>query len=108
MAFEIKRDDRRPYFRVQLTQNGEPVDLTGATAVRFTMKEGATLKIDGASMVAVDAATGVFEYQWANGDTDTVGDYSVEVEVDWGGSPAILQSFPSTGYFTLTINPDLS
>lgn len=108
MAHEMKRNDLRPYFRVQLKQNGEPADLTGAVAARFIMKEGATLKVDREAMVFVDEPTGVVEYHWALGDTDTTGDYNVEIEIDWGGAPPEYQTFPSTGYFTVSISDDLA
>lgn len=108
MAYEIKRNDLRPYWRVQLTQNGNPADITGAVAARFTMKVGTTgtAKISKAAMTIVDAATGVVEYHWTGTDTDTSGTYNAEVEVDWGGGA--LQTFPSKGYFTITINDDLA
>lgn len=105
MAFEIKRNDRRPRYRVQLTSNGEPVDLTGATNAYFIMKTGTlTNKINRGVMTFVDRATGIVEYAWANLDTDTAGSYNAEVEVDWGGEP---QTFPSKGYFAITIYEDL-
>lgn len=107
MAFEIKRNDRRPRFRVALTANAAPVDLTGAVAVRFIMKAGTTVKVSRLPMTVVTAASGIVEYVWGATDTDTSGDYNVEVEVDWGGTPAELQTFPSTGYFTVKINDDL-
>jgi hypothetical protein len=105
MAFEIKKGDRRPRYRVQLTANGTPVDLTGATGVRFLMKAGTTgtAKVDAAASV-VDAATGIVEYAWALADTDTAGPFNVEFEVNWSGEK---QTFPSSGYFTITINEDL-
>lgn len=105
MAFEIKRNDRRPRWRVQLTANTIPVNLTTATAVTFTMKTGATTKVNKGAMTIVDATTGVVEYPWASGDTDTAGTYNAEVEVSWGGE---FQSFPSKGYFTVTIEDDLA
>jgi BppU N-terminal domain len=107
MAFEIKRNDRRPRFRVQLTSNGDPVDLTDASAARFILKTGTTTKVNKQPMTFVDRATGVVEYAWDATDTDTSGDYNAEVEIDWGGAPAELQTFPSTGYFTVKINDDL-
>lgn len=108
MAYEIKRNDLRPYWRVQLTQNGTPADLTGAVAARFTMKVGTTgtAKINKQAMTIVDAATGIVEYHWVVGDTDTSGTYNAEVEIDWGGTTP--QTFPSKGYFTITINDDLA
>ena len=108
MAFEIKQNDRRPRWRVQLTANGAPVNLTGATTAKFTMMAGTsgTPKVNKGDMTIVDAATGVVEYPWAAADTDTSGEYNVEVEVDWGGGET--QTFPSVGYFTITIEDDLA
>lgn len=105
MAFEIKRNDRRPRFRVQLTANETPVDLTGATAVVFNMKTGTTLVVNKGAMTIIDAATGVVEYAWDADDTTTSGDYNAEVEVNWGGE---FQTFPSSGYFAIKINDDLA
>lgn len=107
MAFEIKRNDRRPRWRVQLTANGSPADITGAVAATFTMKQGASIvKVNKQPMTIIDAAAGIVEYTWAAGDTDTSGTYNVEVEVDWGGGE--YQTFPSKGYFTITVNDDLA
>lgn len=108
MAFVIKRGDRRPRFRVQLTQTtaGEtvPVDITGVSSVKMLMKQGGgALKVNTA-MTVVDATNGIVEYAWGATDTDTSGAYNVEVELDWGGEK---QTFPSEGYFTVTINEDL-
>lgn len=108
MAFEIKRNDRRPRLRVQLTSNSVPVDLTAAVAVRFYMKDspaGAT-KINQLATF-VDRTTGTVEYAWATADTTTAGNFVAEFEVDWGGTPVEKQTFPSTGYFAVTINEDL-
>jgi BppU N-terminal domain len=108
MAFEIKRNDRRPYFRVQLTEGGDPADLSTAVAARFIMKSASTIKINKATMTFVDKPTGVVQYAWGETDTDASGTYNCEVEIDWGGTPAELQTFPSTGYFTVTITDDLA
>lgn len=107
-GFTIKRNDRRPRWRVQLTANGSPVNGTLAANVRFIMKQGSTIKVNKQPMSAVDAANGIYEYIWADGDTDTSGTYTAEVEVDWGGTPAVLQTFPNTGYFSITIEDDLA
>jgi hypothetical protein len=104
MAFEIKRGDRRPRYRVQLTSDGDPVDLTGVTSVRFIMKTGSTIKVDEAADI-ITAASGIVEYAWAAGDTDTSGDYNVEIELDWSGEK---QTFPNSGYFTAKVNEDLA
>lgn len=106
MAFEIKRNDRRPRWRVSLKSNGSPVNLTSAVSAVFTMKSGSTTKINKAEMTFVDRSLGVVEYAWLSGDTSASGDYNAEVEVDWGGGET--QSFPSSGFFTIKINDDLA
>ena len=104
MAFQIKRNDKRPRFRVALTANGDPVDLTAATSAFFIMKAGSTTKVNRGAMTFVDRANGVVEYPWTGTDTDTSNTYNCEVEVLWGTDP---QTFPSSGYFTVTIEDDL-
>jgi hypothetical protein len=108
MAFEIKKNDRRPKWRVQLTANALPVNLTGNSGVKFTMAATAvaTPKVNKQAMTVVDATTGIVEYAWGVSDTDTAGDFLVEVEVDWGGGET--QSFPSKGYFAVTVEDDLA
>lgn len=108
---EMKQNDRRPYYRVHLTQTVDGVEeaanITGYSAVKFTMKTGSgSPKVNKQTMTVLDAATGYVQYAWASGDTDTVGDFNVEVEVDWGGGE--LQTFPSTGYFSVKINTELA
>jgi hypothetical protein len=112
MAFVIKRHDLRPRYRVQLTSSEAstgvqvPVDLTDATSVRFIMTgtKATTPKVD-SSGDFVDRANGVVEYHWSAGDTDTAGDYYVEIEISWSGEP---QTFPSVGFFKCKIVSDLA
>jgi hypothetical protein len=59
-------------------------------------------------MAFIDRSNGVVEYAWGITDTTASGAYTAEVEIDWGGSPAEYQTFPSTGYFTITITDDLA
>lgn len=106
MPFEMKRNDRRPRFRVQLTANELPVDLTPSSAVRFTMRQGPTIIVNKAPMTYITPSTGLIEYPWVAADTAASGNFNCEVEVDWGGGE--LQSFPSLGYFSVTINDDLA
>jgi hypothetical protein len=105
--FSIKRNDRRPYIRMSLGyDDGSAANLAFATGVRFLMRECKTgkLKVSAAAIV-VDAETGLVEYQWAVGDTNTPGKYDVEWEVTWGdGKP---QTFPGEGYNTVEVTADL-
>lgn len=105
-AFPLKRNDRRPRWRVDLTANGVAVDITAATSVTFTMSSSTgTVKVNKGAMTIINATSGTVEYAWAAGDTDTSGAFNAEVEVMWGTEP---QSFPSTGYFAITITDDLA
>jgi hypothetical protein len=106
MAFVMKKGDRRPRYRVSLTVGGSPVDLTGATGVRFIMKTSpaaGSATVDAAATV-VTAASGIVEYAWGPTDTTTSGIYVIEFEVNWAGEK---QTFPSVGYFDCTIADDL-
>lgn len=108
MAFELKVNDRRPTWRVQLTANGEPVDVTGALNIRFTMSTGSPgdpPKVSSEPMDVVEAPNGIVEYAWAAGDTDTAGNYNAEVEVEW--EAGVTTTFPSKGYFLISIFEDL-
>jgi hypothetical protein len=112
MAYEIKRGDRRPHFRVQLLATDPanppakiPVDLTGASSVKFLMgKLGDALTVNSTGTF-IDRVNGIVEYAWGATDTTQSGSFKMEVEVDWGGGEK--QSFPSTGYFDITISDDL-
>jgi hypothetical protein len=105
MALTLKRGDTRPLVDITLTDGDAPVDLTAATSVQFHMAlEPNTLKVD-APMTVVDAAAGHVRYAWAAADTDTAGSYSVEAEVAW--NDGTVQTFPPSGYLTVTITEDL-
>lgn len=85
----IKRGDLLPAIRVTLGSVREGVrtvaNLTGLT-VKFVMrKEGSTEPAIYRALTAgeiIDAANGQVEYQWESGDTDNLGNYLVEFEVE--------------------------
>lgn len=77
------REDRKPDLVLTITDNGVPVDLTGATSIRLiAVRDFTTTVIDAA--VSGDAS-GVITYLWAAADTETVGSLVVEVEITWPG-----------------------
>lgn len=89
MTIQLKKNDRLPLARAELTDaNGAALDLTGAT-VTFKMRRWGTetLKIASASATVIDAPGGVVQYSWAAGDTDTPGTYDGEFVVTYGGLP---------------------
>lgn len=107
--FYIKQHDLEPGLEVQLLSGTTPVDLTMATAALFLMKSRKTgLKATGAMTIAdqsIEANLGVVTYDWQLGDTDTVGEYTAEVQVMWPANKP--QTFPAHSYFTVGIEKDL-
>lgn len=110
--FSIKRGDRKPALRVNLsTRNADgttsAVTLVGAT-VQFRMKApGArTPKIAYAATIE-NSATGTVRYDWQDGDTDTArADYRAEFRVTFADDT--VETFPGRGYLTIEITEDLS
>lgn len=105
----MKQNDLRPVLQIRLLDAKVPVDLTGASAIKFFMSSRKTgLKVQG-TMSAADqnvlATRGVVTYEWQAGDTDTVGDFQAEVQVMWPASKP--QTFPSDGYFIVRITKEL-
>ena len=92
----IKQNDTSPTLDAILTDDdGNPVNVFGAS-VRFHLKKlGATaLKVDAAATV-VDGEAGHVRYALQAGDTDTPGSYKAEFEV----------TFPDGSIETFTNTP---
>ena len=98
MAIKIVQNDTRPPLEFTITQDGNSVDLTGAT-VKFYMKNADTgaVKISGVACTLTDATKGKCRYSWQAADTNTVGTYLGEVEVTFPDSSI------QTGYKQMTI-----
>jgi hypothetical protein len=106
--FNIKQDDLKPNFMMRLLAGDTPLDLTLASQVRFYMGNRSGLVVEGDMIVhdqSIDISRGIVEYAWRPGDTDTVGDFQAEIEVQWqdGG----LQTFPASSYIRIRIQKDL-
>jgi uncharacterized protein YfaS (alpha-2-macroglobulin family) len=81
MAFTIKQNDTSPAIQATLKDgNGSPINLNGADVVIHMKSVDGVLKVN-EQVTIVDADTGVVKYEWATGDTDTVGTYYVEFQV---------------------------
>lgn len=79
--------DLKPDLVVTITDNGQPLSLATAAAVRVIGSfRGATPKFDRAATSYTSG--GVITMEWQAGDTDTAGDLLVEVEIMWPGSKA--------------------
>jgi hypothetical protein len=98
MTIKLVQNDTKPALEFTVTREGSAVDLTGAT-VKFYMKNSDTgaVKINGVACVLTDATNGLCRYNWLAADTNTVGNYTGELEV----------TFPDgsiqTGYKTINI-----
>ena len=113
MAFEIKQGDRRPLFVVVLKDDfGEPteaiVNLTTASSAVFNMRAtgGGAVKVNRGSATITNAAGGEVTYAWGTLDTNTAGAFEAEVELVWNDGKA--ETFPSTGYWTVSIDDDIA
>lgn len=110
--WQMKANDLLPSIQANLTSNGSPVDLTGAT-VKFIMKAAdasfaptaGTTKVNSAGVIVGSATAGVVRYDWTTGDTATPGNYVAEWQVTFSASKP--ETFPTLTYHTITIVADL-
>mgnify|MGYP001029065525 CR=1 FL=1 len=108
--FACKRGDLEPALLVELTSNRVPLDVSAAIGVKFTMTDNAATPtvITGNGVIEDDGSVekrGWVSYPWVAGDTDVVGLYQGEIELEW--SAGRVQSFPAEGYLTVKITEDL-
>lgn len=107
-TFYIKQGDRLPPVEAALQRaDGTAVTLAGAT-VKFLMRVRGTVApvVVDAAAVVVDAGTGQVRYDWADGDTATVGDYDAEFEVTVTASGK-KQTVPNNGYLRVKVRDDI-
>lgn len=106
-SFTIKRGDDLPNFSTTLQDsNGSAVDLSGDTITFNMQKEGSTgLKIDGGSVAILTPSSGEVQYNWdGTADTDEAGNFKAEFVRDDGSN---VETYPSDGFITITIEDDL-
>lgn len=91
-------------------ENGNPVDLTGAT-VRFHLAPvttNGTAVLDAAATVvqAGSASMGVVKYTWVAGNTGVAGLYLAEWQVTYSGGS--VQTFPNGSYVLVRITEQVA
>lgn len=100
----LKAGDRLPHVLMHLTgPDGTAVALPDGTAVQFHMrprKAGASPTLDAAATI-IDADSGLVDFAWRAGDTDTPGLFWGEFEVTFPGG--LVQTFPGDGDIPITI-----
>lgn len=106
MAFSIKQNDTSPSLQATLKDASlSPIDLTGAS-VQFHMKSvDGTVKVD-AAMDIVTPLSGLVQYDWQAGDTDTVGTYYVEFQVTY--ADLAVETFPNNGSLSVNVVRELN
>ena len=102
----MKQGDRRPAMIATLgTLNPDgtvtPDDLTGMTVVLNMSLGNKPIIVDGACVINNPPTAGVVQYNWANGDTNTVGDCDAEFKVTDGSGLA--KRYPNTDNFVVKI-----
>ena len=112
---EMKAHDRLPVLEATLGFLAAPsadADLAatlaaGGTTVSFIMKKktGASATKVNAAATIVDAATRLVRYSWIAADTTEAGEFNGEFEVTRADGK--VQTFPTSGYIDILINPDL-
>lgn len=101
-SFYLKAGDTSPALRATLQNpDGTAVDLTGATVVFNMRSSGNTVLISRVACSIVTAASGIVQYDWQAGDTDTVGQHLGEFEVTFADST--VETFPNDGYIRVII-----
>lgn len=110
----MKQHDTRPNVKATISRVPEggsstPVSLTEASKVFFIMRLKGKTDVDGYKIRAecslLNPAAGEVEYEWDAEDTNTVGEFQAEFEVEW--SDGGIETFPSDGYLTVNIEDDL-
>lgn len=106
-SFTIKKNDRLPAIEaICKDSDGNPVDLTSATAAKFIMKAAAsgTAKVNATATITSPTA-GLVRYDWAASDTDTSGTYNAEFEITFPTS--LPMTFPNSEYIVINVVSDL-
>jgi len=105
----LKAQDRLPALRVTLLDSatGLPIDLTTAVSatIRFFRTGQTTSLFDAPVTIVSPFTSGILEYAWNIGDTDTPGNYYAEWNVVYAGNYP--KTYPSTTYSIVIIEPRL-
>lgn len=106
--FTIKTDDTGPPLAVVCTySDGTLVDFTGATLLKFSMRNAVgTVIINDATATAVAPLTsGVLQYAWTAPDTATSGFFTGEFHATLASGKRL--SFPNRDYIRIEIYKDV-
>jgi hypothetical protein len=96
--------------RILNTSDGEPLDLTNVT-ITFLMyavdDDGVMTELVNSAATVTDAEEGEFQYNWAVGDTSTVGTHLGAFQLIFTAESNRKETYPSSGWIDIEIQPDL-
>lgn len=104
-TFYIGVNDLLPAIEEQILQsNGEPLDLTNATSVKFSLFQVdsgvVSTKINAVTAMIVpgDLTQGWVRYNWTGTDTDTEGEFFRKWTVMYNALPVTMPNYLDRGY----------
>ena len=104
--FTIKKGDTLPSIQSYLLdEDSVAVNLTANSGVMFIFRPTSTLIAQSGAATVVNAATALVQYNWATGDTNTVGIMQAEWQVDFSGQK---MTFPNSSYINIDVIDSLS
>lgn len=101
-TLKIKQGDTHKPVEAVIQDSDGAIDLTNASSVRFIMSTpaGGTV-VDAAGTIVAPATDGRVRYAWAEGDTDTAGNYRAEFEVTFADGTIL--TAPTDKYLKIRI-----
>ena len=87
-------------------ENGQIVDVTGASVEFHMAKLNSSSVITGASATVTNESAGTVEYAWSASDTDSIGTFRVEFEVTF--PTGLVETYPNSEYISIQITDDIT
>lgn len=104
----LKQNDTYPYLRGKALDEEGTMDLTEADSIKVILKSGATVIEGEVEVLESDPEGYTWQYKWAEGDTEVLGEYKAEIEITWDAEGKKVQTIPNGTYATVEIVDDLA
>ena len=87
-------------------ENGQIVDVTGASVKFHMAKLNSSSVITDASATVTNGSTGTVEYAWPASDTASIVTFCGEFEITF--SARLIETYPNSGYISIQITDDFT